>query len=446
MAKQLHIHIHRPTKTRDAEGEGKWITLSPSGTHVKVDGQGTITTGPSGMSGKKPSELSKKGTGKSGSTPSSLSGQEWKSHKAAGVSHEKAAASKGKSHPDYTNHIQAGKARHEMATSMLKAQSAEPGLKSAHERSAKMSQQRAEKFESRIALHAQALEAHAKYEAAREAGNKEQASKHFAEYDKLRLAAAGKVDTEAGLRAGFQQAAMHWSKQAASEKGGKPGQFKEPQRQMTFRQILDDPQGRKDINAYEDVVSSLRRYDGKEPTLQNMLAGMQADIREKYGHEMENPYPVTSTDPKEGEVGHEELTKYGKYFKKGEKVKTGSGKEFSVISHKGPSVETAGGNFHPTKIDRVATPSAGHAAGKEAMAITTHLSDPAWRGGSTTHHEAEQAHLKAARLLRSEGKPEMAQFHEHSAAEHQYHHREEEKRSKHTDVPLDTKRIDWKQR
>lgn len=67
MTKQVHIHIHR-TKARDAgegEGKGKWITLSPSGTHVEVDGKGEITAGPKGMSGKKPSELSKK----SGSTP-----------------------------------------------------------------------------------------------------------------------------------------------------------------------------------------------------------------------------------------------------------------------------------------------------------------------------------------------------------------------------------------
>lgn len=57
MTKQVHIHIHR-TKARDAgEGEGKWITLSPSGTHVKVDGKGEITAGPKGMAGKKPSEL-----------------------------------------------------------------------------------------------------------------------------------------------------------------------------------------------------------------------------------------------------------------------------------------------------------------------------------------------------------------------------------------------------
>lgn len=104
MAKQLHIHIHRTRdslaggssnkavsqnirtemaagksqkqavaiamnkagrSTEDAigaggTGEGKWITLSPSGTHVKVDGKGDITAGPAGLTGKKTSELSKK--------------------------------------------------------------------------------------------------------------------------------------------------------------------------------------------------------------------------------------------------------------------------------------------------------------------------------------------------------------------------------------------------
>lgn len=63
MTKQVHIHIHR-TKARDAgEGEGKWITLSPSGTHVKIDKGGEITAGPKGMTGKKPSELSKGASG-----------------------------------------------------------------------------------------------------------------------------------------------------------------------------------------------------------------------------------------------------------------------------------------------------------------------------------------------------------------------------------------------
>lgn len=63
MTKQVHIHIHR-TKARDAgEGEGKWITLSPSGTHVKIDKGGEITAGPEGMTGKKPSELSKGASG-----------------------------------------------------------------------------------------------------------------------------------------------------------------------------------------------------------------------------------------------------------------------------------------------------------------------------------------------------------------------------------------------
>lgn len=80
MAKQVHIHIHR-NKTRDAgegEGKGKWITLSPSGTHVKVNGSGEITAGPKGLTGKKPSELSK-GKPQSGGKPEKSAAQKFSS-------------------------------------------------------------------------------------------------------------------------------------------------------------------------------------------------------------------------------------------------------------------------------------------------------------------------------------------------------------------------------
>lgn len=80
MAKQVHIHIHR-SKARDAgegEGKGKWITLSPSGTHVKVDGKGDITAGPKGLTGKKPSELSK-GKSQSGGRPEKSAAQKFSS-------------------------------------------------------------------------------------------------------------------------------------------------------------------------------------------------------------------------------------------------------------------------------------------------------------------------------------------------------------------------------
>lgn len=59
--------------------------------------------------------------------------------------------------------------------------------------------------------------------------------------------------------------------------------------------------------------------------------------------------------PAEGEVGHEEHQQYGKYFKKGDKVKDGSGNQHTVVSHHGPEVKTESGqSFHPTKLDHAA--------------------------------------------------------------------------------------------
>ena len=52
---------------------------------------------------------------------------------------------------------------------------------------------------------------------------------------------------------------------------------------------------------------------------------------------------------KPGDVGHEEMQAYGKYFKKGDKVKDNRGKHHEVLSHSGPQVITTGGSYHPTK-------------------------------------------------------------------------------------------------
>lgn len=62
---------------------------------------------------------------------------------------------------------------------------------------------------------------------------------------------------------------------------------------------------------------------------------------------------TTKSEPKEGDVGHEELTKYGKYLTKGEKVKGPRGEQVEVIRHTGPEVLTTGGSYHPTKLSRV---------------------------------------------------------------------------------------------
>lgn len=55
--------------------------------------------------------------------------------------------------------------------------------------------------------------------------------------------------------------------------------------------------------------------------------------------------------PAEGDVGHEEYKAYGKYFRKGDKVRDQHGKTHEVMEHRGPSVSTySGQSFHPTKL------------------------------------------------------------------------------------------------
>lgn len=64
---------------------------------------------------------------------------------------------------------------------------------------------------------------------------------------------------------------------------------------------------------------------------------------------------VQQTPPNEGDVGHEEFKAYGKYFRKGDKVRDQYGMTHEVMTHRGPSVTTySGQSFHPTKIYHVA--------------------------------------------------------------------------------------------
>ncbi len=53
------------TKALESYETKRWVTLDPSGTHVDIEGDGTISKGPKGMTGKKPSQLSKTPIGKS---------------------------------------------------------------------------------------------------------------------------------------------------------------------------------------------------------------------------------------------------------------------------------------------------------------------------------------------------------------------------------------------
>lgn len=54
--------------------------------------------------------------------------------------------------------------------------------------------------------------------------------------------------------------------------------------------------------------------------------------------------------PKPGDTGHDEHTKYGVYFRKGDKVKDAWGDRHEVISHNGAEVLTNHGTLHPTKL------------------------------------------------------------------------------------------------
>ena len=64
--------------------------------------------------------------------------------------------------------------------------------------------------------------------------------------------------------------------------------------------------------------------------------------------------------PKEGEVGHHEHTQYGAFFRPGDKVRDGSGKEHEVMEHRGAEVKTyGGGSFHPTKLTHVSSKAGG---------------------------------------------------------------------------------------
>lgn len=85
------------------------------------------------------------------------------------------------------------------------------------------------------------------------------------------------------------------------------------------------------------------------------------------GRQAAAPKPAAGgrSAPMPGEVGHEEHQKYGVYFKKGDKVKDGSGKVHEVMSHRGPEVQTYnGGSFHPTKLSHADAPADGGGARK----------------------------------------------------------------------------------
>jgi hypothetical protein len=55
--------------------------------------------------------------------------------------------------------------------------------------------------------------------------------------------------------------------------------------------------------------------------------------------------------PKRDPWESDNKAKYGVHHPKGSRVRTGAGKEYTVLSHEGPVVTTATGErFHPTKL------------------------------------------------------------------------------------------------
>jgi hypothetical protein len=102
-------------------------------------------------------------------------------------------------------------------------------------------------------------------------------------------------------------------------------------------------------------------HSDRDDFTQSSRAGLEAALQHAYGagvqHSAAKPArkkpaaPAAGrAAPAEGEVGHEEHKAYGKYFRKGDKVRDQYGKTHEVMEHRGPSVTTySGQSFHPTK-------------------------------------------------------------------------------------------------
>lgn len=60
--------------------------------------------------------------------------------------------------------------------------------------------------------------------------------------------------------------------------------------------------------------------------------------------------------PKDGDVGHEEHSKYGVYFRNGDIAQDGRGQNHVVHKHIGPEVVTEKGDrFHPSKLSHISS-------------------------------------------------------------------------------------------
>lgn len=104
-----------------------------------------------------------------------------------------------------------------------------------------------------------------------------------------------------------------------------------------------------------------------------------AHIAKMKAHVAAAPKPAAGgyVAPKEGEVGHHEHQTYGKYFRKGDKVRDQSGKSHEVMEHRGAQVKTySGESFHPSKLEHAeAGKPSKPAAKKRAPSKPLHHSD-----------------------------------------------------------------------
>lgn len=72
-----------------------------------------------------------------------------------------------------------------------------------------------------------------------------------------------------------------------SRGGKKPGGARKP---ASFIDVLNNPRGREMVNGIEDTLSSLRRYNGKEPTLQRILSNQVKELKSQFGFEYKHDY------------------------------------------------------------------------------------------------------------------------------------------------------------
>ncbi len=103
-----------------------------------------------------------------------------------------------------------------------------------------------------------------------------------------------------------------------------------------------------------NTITGAGQYESDTHTgeIRNLPGELHVAVKKKAAAGSAN---AKSADPAPGEVGHEELQKYGRYFRRGDKVKDNRGNVHTVVEHRGPQVFVEGSidHFHPTKLHHV---------------------------------------------------------------------------------------------